>query len=169
VEDLGVSDEHAEFLVDQPEWADFFEAALAENADAPGLAVWIVNDLRGLLGGRELAELGIGGADLASLARLVDEGAVSRRAAKDVLSRMVEDGGSPSELIESMGLAKMSDRDELGEVVDAVLAAWPEKVSEYREGKKGLIGLFVGEVMKSTGGAADPAAVKAILSARLGG
>jgi len=68
-----------------------------------------------------------------------------------------------------MGLTKVDDADELGEVVDDVLAAWPDKVLEYRGGKKGLIGLFVGEVMKKTGGAADPATAKSILTTRLGG
>jgi Asp-tRNA(Asn)/Glu-tRNA(Gln) amidotransferase B subunit len=93
---------------------------------------------------------------------------VTRRAAKDVLARMVEEGGDPAELVEEMGLARMADPEQLGEVVDAVLAAWPEKVDEYREGKKALIGLFVGEVMKKTGGAADPETAKSLLRARLG-
>jgi aspartyl-tRNA(Asn)/glutamyl-tRNA(Gln) amidotransferase subunit B len=68
-----------------------------------------------------------------------------------------------------MGLSRVDDPDELGEIVDSVLAAWPDKVTEYREGKRALIGLFVGEVMKKTGGAADPETAKRILAARLGG
>jgi Asp-tRNA(Asn)/Glu-tRNA(Gln) amidotransferase B subunit len=80
---------------------------------------------------------------------------------------MVEEGGDPGELIESMGLARVDDPDELAEVVDSVLAAWPDKVTEYRDGKKGLLGLFVGEVMKKTGGAADPETAKSLLAARL--
>lgn len=165
--ELGVSDEHAELLVDAPEWADFFEAGLASYDDAAGLAVWIVNDLRGLLGDRGPADLSFGGGEVSDLATLVDEGAVTRRAAKDVLARMVEEGGDPAELIEAMGLTKVGDPDALGEVADAVLSAWPDKVAEYRDGKTNLIGLFVGEVMKKTGGAADPKTAKAVLLARL--
>jgi aspartyl-tRNA(Asn)/glutamyl-tRNA(Gln) amidotransferase subunit B len=145
--ELGVSDELAEVLAESAPWGDFFEAALAEYDDAAALAVWIVNDLRGLLGNRSLDDLSFGGTELGSLAAL----------------------GDPADLIAQMGLTKVADPDELGEVIDAVLAAWPDKVIEYRSGKKGLIGLFVGEVMKKTGGAADPATAKSILAARLEG
>jgi glutaminyl-tRNA synthetase len=165
--ELGVSDEHAELLVDAPEWADFFEAGLVSYDDAAGLAVWIVNDLRGLAGDLGPADLRFGGAEVGSLATLVDGGAVTRRAAKDVLARMVEEGGDPAELIEAMGLTKLGDPNALGEVADAVLSAWPDKVAEFRDGNANLIGLFVGEVMKKTGGAADPKTAKKILLARL--
>jgi len=163
--EFGVIDEHAELLASSP---GFFEDALEEHADATAVAAWIVVDLRGLLEGRSLDELNFGGQAVGRLAALVDEGKVSRRAAKDVLARMVAEGGDPDELVESMGLEKMSDPDELGAIVDTVLAEWPDKVSEYREGKKSLIGLFVGEVMKQTGGAADPATAKSLLVERLG-
>jgi Asp-tRNA(Asn)/Glu-tRNA(Gln) amidotransferase B subunit len=80
---------------------------------------------------------------------------------------MVEAGGDPGELVESMGLSKVTDADELGAAVDRALQVWPEKVDEYRAGRTNLIGLFVGEVMKATGGAADPKAVRALLIERL--
>jgi glutaminyl-tRNA synthetase len=165
--ELGVSDEHAEFLANAAEWADFFEEGLTTYDDAAGLAGWVVNELRGLVGDAGPAGLPFGGAQVGSLAALVDRGAVSRRAAKDVLARMVEKGGEPAALIESMGLAKMGDTDALNEAVASVLSAWPEKVTEYHAGKKNLIGLFVGEVMKETRGAADPKTVRAILLSRL--
>jgi glutaminyl-tRNA synthetase len=164
---LDVSAEHAEVLADDPEWAEFFEAGLGTYEDAAGLAVWIVADLRGLAGDRTPTELRFGGAEVGSLAALVDQGAVTRRAAKDVLARMVEQGGDPTELVEAMGLTKVGDPDALGAIVDSVLEAWPDKVTEYRSGRTGLIGLFVGEVMKKTGGAADPQTAKTILLARL--
>jgi glutaminyl-tRNA synthetase len=162
--EFGVIDEHAELLASSP---GFFEDALAEHHDATTVAAWIVVDLRGLLEGRTLDDLAFGGAAIGRLAALVDVGKISRRAAKDVLARMIQEGGDPDELVESMGLAKVTDPDELGAVVDAVLAAWPAKVVEYREGKKSLIGLFVGEVMKQTGGAADPATARSLLVERL--
>jgi glutaminyl-tRNA synthetase len=167
--ELGVSDEHAEFLADSPEWAAFFEASLARVTDAAGLASWVVNDLRGFLGDRELVDLPFGGPEMGSLVALVEGGAVTRRAGKDVLARMVEEGGDPAHLIDVMGLTKLTDPDELGEIADSVLAAWPDKVTEYRAGKTALLGLFVGDVMKKTGGAADPETAKAILIERLRG
>jgi len=162
--ELGVSEEHAELLAGSP---SFFEAALAEHADATAVAALIVVDLRGLLGDRLLSELPFGGAALGRLAALVDDGTVSRRAAKDVLARMVEEGGDPNQLIEAMGLEKVSDAGALGVAIESVLERRPDKVAEYRQGKRGLIGFFVGEVMKETGGAADPAQAKRLLNERL--
>ncbi|HUP52033.1 MAG TPA: glutamine--tRNA ligase/YqeY domain fusion protein [Longimicrobiales bacterium] len=162
--EFGVIDEHAELLARSP---DFFEAALGEHRDATAVASWIVVDLRGLLGDRTLSDLPFGGEAVGRLAALVDAGKVSRRAAKDVLARMIEEGGQPEAWVESMGLEKMSDREALGAIIESVLAGRPDKVAEYRGGKKGLIGFFVGEVMKQSGGAADPARAKHMLSERL--
>jgi len=80
---------------------------------------------------------------------------------------MAEHGGDPEALVEEMGLTSVSDAGALATAIDGVLGAWPEKVEEYRAGKKNLIGLFVGEVMKATRGAADPQAVRTMLSERL--
>jgi glutaminyl-tRNA synthetase len=162
--EFGVIDEHAELLASSPE---FFEAALAEHHDATAVASWIVVDLRGLLGDRTLSSLPFGGAAIGRLAALVDSGRISRRAAKDVLARMVEIGGEPEALVAAMGLEKVSDSEALGAIIESVLSGRPDKVAEYRGGKKGLIGFFVGEVMKQTGGAADPAKAKLLLSERL--
>jgi glutaminyl-tRNA synthetase len=163
-DELGVPEEHAEVLAEAPE---FFEAALQAHGSPPDVAAWIAVDLRGLLGGRGFAELPFDGAALGRLAGLVEEGRVSRRAGKDVLARMAREGGDPERLIADMGLAQVSDPEALGAAVDAVLARWPDKVAEFRQGKSSLIGLFVGEVMKQTRGAADPQAAKRILSERL--
>jgi glutaminyl-tRNA synthetase len=162
--ELGVADEHAEMLAAEPR---FFEDALAAHGNAAEVAAWIAVDLKGLLDGRSLEDLPFGGTALGRLAALVEGGRVSRRAGKDVLGRMVREGGDPEQLIDAMGLAKVSDPTALGEAVDAVLARWPDKVAEFREGKSSLIGLFVGEVMKHTRGAADPHTAKRILTERL--
>jgi glutaminyl-tRNA synthetase len=164
--DLGVPEEHAELLAGSP---DFFERAVAAHRNAPEVAVWIAVELRGLLGGRTLADLPFTGDAVGRLAGLVQQGTISRRAAKDVLARMVSDGGDPETLVASMGLTQVSDPEVLGAAVDAVLGRWPEKVAEFRAGKASLIGLFVGEVMKQTRGAADPAAAKRLLAERLQG
>ena len=165
-DEFGVAEEHAEVLATSP---DFFERALAAHANAPDVASWIAVDLRGLLGGRSLGDLPFDGSALGRLAGLVAQGRISRRAAKDVLARMVSEGGDPEDLVESMGLTKVSDPGVLGAAVDAVLARWPEKVAEFRDGKESLLGLFVGEVMKHTRGAADPEAAKRLLGERLRG
>jgi len=163
-EQLGILEEHAEVLAGAPE---FFEAALEAHGNAADVAAWIAVDLRGLSEGRSFEELPFDGTALGRLAGLVEAGRVSRRAGKDVLSRMVREGGDPEQLVQDMGLAQVSDPQALGAAVDAVLARWPDKVAEFRGGKSSLLGLFVGEVMKHTRGAADPQAAKRILSERL--
>ncbi len=171
-EEHGLSLEEADVLTGSRAVSDFFEDALGAHDDAASVAAWTVNDLRGALGDAGVdgvAGLPFQGAALGRLAALVDDGTVSRRAAKDVLAEMVEEGGDPAELVARMGLEKVSDADALGPVVDRVLAEWPEKVEEYRAGKKSLRGLFVGQVMKATGGAADPRAVNEMLTRRLDG
>ena len=123
-------------------------------------------DLRERLGIR--STLPFSGEDLGRLVCLVSEGALSRRAAKDVLLRMAETGGDPKSLVEEMGLASVSDADQLGAVIDEVLSKMPEQVEAYRGGKRNLLGLFIGEVMKATKGAADPQAARGLLIERLG-
>ena len=167
--ELGLSTEYADLLSASHATGDFFEAALRAHDEPGEVAAWMVTDLRGLTGDRALAELPFGGEALGSLAALVASGGVSRRAAKDVLARMVEQGGDPAELVAEMGLEQVDDHEALQSAIDQVLAAWPEKVDEYRAGKKKLIGLFVGEVMKATRGAADPKAVRGLLTASLEG
>jgi len=165
----GLSLEEADVLTASRAVSDFFEEAL-EAHPAPGaVAPWLVNDLRGLLPSDavSVADLPFGGGSLGVLVALVEADRVSRRAAKDVLAAMVERGTDPETLVAEMGLEKVSDADALGPVVDGVLAEWPEKVAEYRDGRSALLGMFVGQVMKATGGAADPKAVKKLLKARL--
>lgn len=166
-ETLGVSKEHADVLTGRRAAGDFFEEALKRHDDAPAVAGWIATDVRGVLDGREIEALPFGGQSLGTLAALVADGTVSRRAAKDVLARMAESGGDPALLIQEMGLASVTGADALGPVVDGVLADWSGKVADYRAGQKQLLGLFVGEVMKATNGAADPASVRTILLERL--
>jgi len=163
----GLSAEHADLLTDSLATAAFFEAAVAVHPTPTDLAAWMVTDLRGLLGARTLPDLPITGEALGKLGALVDSGRLTRRAGKDVLARLVADGGDPETLMTEMGLERVGDSDALQSAVETVLAAWPEKAEEYRAGRRNLIGLFVGEVMKATGGAADPHSVRTMLTKRL--
>ena len=162
-DELGIAAADADILTGSLDVSGFFEAALSVYPDAPAMAGWVTNDLRGAAAGRPLAALPFEGTALGALASLVASGRVSRRAAKDVLAVMVDEGGDPEEIVGRLGLEKVADAGALEAVVEEVLSRWPEKVSEYREGKKNLVGLFVGEVMKATRGAADPKLVREIL------
>jgi glutaminyl-tRNA synthetase len=167
VRDFDLTLEDADVLTGSREASDFFEDAVSQHGDAMTVATWMVNDLRGVLEGRSVSELPFDGRALGRLARLVSDGGVSRRAAKDVLAEMAQKGGDPAAIVARLGLEKVTDAGALEPVVDRVLEAWPEKVAEYRQGKTSLLGLFVGEVMKETQGAADPKLAKALLRERL--
>jgi len=166
-DELGLGAALADALTGERESGDFFEAALAEYAAPEAVARWLVNDLRGLTGDRPLGALPFGGAAFGRLVAMAAEGKVSRRTGKELLARMVERGGEPAALLEELGLADTAaDESALGPVVDEVLRAWPEKVEEYRNGKKSLIGLFVGQVLRASEGA-DPKLVRTLIAARL--
>jgi len=168
-DDLGLDLADADVLTGNRPIGDLFEAALGVHDDAPEVAAWVVNDVRALLDERTADTLAFDGAALGRLVAMVAEGAVSRRAAKTVLERMEEGGGDPAAIVEELGLARVADASELEPVVTDVLAAWPEKVAEYRGGNRNLLGLFMGQVMKATGGSADPALARQLLQKNLDG
>jgi len=168
-DDLGLTLEQADLLTTSLEVSDFFERALAVYDEPAEVAGWLTTDVRGLLGARRLKDLTFDGESLGHLVALVAADRISRRAGKDVLARMIDEGGDPDELIVEMGLEKVSDLSALESIIEEILIAWPEKVIEYQAGKSGLIGMFVGEVMKSTNGAADPKVARELLLKKLGG
>ena len=168
-DDLGLTFEQADLLTTSLEVSDFFEKALTVYDEPAEVAGWLTTDVRGLLGARRLKDLTFDGEGLGQLVALVAADRLSRRAGKDVLARMIDEGGDPDQLIVEMGLEKISDLSALDSVIEEILAAWPEKVIEYQAGKSGLIGMFVGEVMKSTNGAADPKVARDLLLNKLDG
>jgi len=106
---------------------------------------------------------------VAELVVLVEDGTISGKQAKDVFADMVESGDSPGAIVELKGLRQMSDIGEIESVVERVMAANPDKVEGYRAGKTGLLGFFVGQVMRETGGQGNPKVVNEVLVRKLGG
>ena len=121
-----------------------------------GLAKWIVNEVPRVLEDRPIDTLLFGGRELARLVELVSAGEVSGRAARDVLAVLAEEGGDPDAVIEARGLGRVSDASTLEPIVARLVEANPAQAQGFRDGKKGLMGFFVGQVMKETNGAADP-------------
>ena len=148
--------------------AGFFEAALRRHDNPRALANWIVNELRPALKDRPLESLPLTSEALAALVALIDAQTISGNAARQVFVELVEEGGSPADIVRRRGLQQVADQDQLEPVIDAVLAANPENVTLYRGGKTNLVGFFVGQVMKSTNGKADPRLVNELLRAKLG-
>jgi glutaminyl-tRNA synthetase len=110
----------------------------------------------------------VGAAELLALVQLVSEGGISARTAKDVLAEAQGSGEAPARIVERKGLRLVSDEGALRSAIQAVLEANPQKVAEYRGGKKGLSGFFTGQIMRATGGQADPKAVARLLGEMLG-
>ena len=101
--------------------------------------------------------------------QLIHTGKISGKIAKELLPELLEKGGSPKQIVDSKGLGMISDPNLIEEIVDQLLAKHPKEVEAYRAGKKKLQGFFVGQLMKQTGGKADPILVNKILGTKLQG
>ncbi|HSG50264.1 MAG TPA: glutamine--tRNA ligase/YqeY domain fusion protein [Longimicrobiales bacterium] len=166
-EELGLSELDADVLTGSRALSDLFQGALDVHADPAEVTAWVVNEVARFVDeGRTPA---FTGAQLGTLFARVAEGSVTRRGAKEVLAEMAESGGDPDAIIQARGLTQVSDTDVLAPVVDEVLREFATKVAEYRAGNRNLLGLFMGQVMRRTGGSADPAVLRELLSARLEG
>jgi aspartyl-tRNA(Asn)/glutamyl-tRNA(Gln) amidotransferase subunit B len=151
--------------------ADYFEAAVAAGGDPKGLANWITGDIAAHVNANRLAftELPLRPAELAEMVRMIEAGTISGKIAKEILPELLEQGGSPAALVEARGLGMISDPAALTAIVDELLAAHPAEVEAFRGGKTKLQGFFVGQLMKRTGGRADPQLANRILVERLAG
>jgi aspartyl-tRNA(Asn)/glutamyl-tRNA(Gln) amidotransferase subunit B len=167
--ELGLSPEQAVILAGSRETASFFEETLALGADPRAAANWITQDLAGMLNKArvELAEAKVTPRHLAELIRLVADGTISVTGAKQALEVAVETGEEIGAIVEARGLRQVTDTGALAAWVEEVIAENPGPVEQFRAGKQGVLGFLVGQVMKRSGGAADPRAVNELLRERL--
>jgi len=165
--DYGISAYDAGVLVTERELADYYEA-LARGADAKLAVNWLNNEILGRLNrdGRTIGECPVSAAANNAILRMVADETISGKIAKDVLDIVWTEGGDPHAIVEQRGLRQVTDMGAIEHAVDAVIAANPEKVEEAKAKPK-LAGWFVGQVMKQTGGKANPQVVNALLKARL--
>ncbi len=163
----GLSAYDADVLVADKAAADYFEAVAAER-DAKLAANWVMGDLFGVLNreGKDIAESPVSAADLGGLIDLITSGVISGRIAKDVFALMLETGEAPAKIVEERGLRQVTDTGAIERVVDEIIAANPKQVEQVKA-KPQTLGWFVGQVMKATGGKANPATVNALLKAKL--
>lgn len=166
----GLSSYDAAVLVAEREVAEFFEA-VATGRDGKLAANWVTVELFGVLNklGKSIADSPVTAANLGGLVDLIADGTISGRIAKDVFAEMVATGQPAAAIVESKGLRQVSDSGAIEQAIAAVLAANADKVAEYRSGKDKLFGFFVGQVMKSTGGKANPAMLNDLLLKKLNG
>ncbi len=147
--------------------ADFFES-VAKGRDAKLAANWIMGDFFGALNrtGKDISNSPIPAAHLGELVDLISSNVISGRIAKEVFEIMLETGDAPAKIVEEKGLKQVTDTGAIEKVVDEIIAANPKQVEQVKSKPKTL-GWFVGQVMKATGGKANPDAVNAILRQKL--
>jgi len=170
VDEYALKNADAEILTMNRVLADYFESvAKATSAKAQIAANWVIGDLSGQLNkeGLEIADSKIDSSALAGLIDRIADNTISGKIAKEVFEAMWAGEGSADEIIKSRGLEQITDQGEIENIVDAVIAANPGQVDEYRSGKDKLLGFFVGLVMKETGGKANPGQVNQILKEKL--
>ena len=164
----GLSAYDASVLVAERESADFYEA-VAKGTDGKLAANWVINELFGRLNKEavEIAASPISTMQLGGLVRLIADGTISGKIAKDLFEILWTEGGDPAEIIEKRGMRQVTDTGAIEAAVDAIIAANPDKVEQVKA-KPSMLGWFVGQVMKQSGGKANPTAVNEILKSKLG-
>ncbi|MFZ9486489.1 MAG: Asp-tRNA(Asn)/Glu-tRNA(Gln) amidotransferase subunit GatB [Alphaproteobacteria bacterium] len=171
VSDYKLTPYDAGVLVAEKENAEFFEVVAKGRKDPKLAANWVIVELFGALNrlGRDIASSPVSATQLAGLLDLIENDTISGRIAKDVFGFMVETGKDAAAIVEERGLRQVTDTGAIEAAIDKVIADSAAKVAEYRGGKQALFGWFVGQVMKSTGGKANPAAVNELLRKKLAG
>ena len=173
-EDFGLSAYDARHIVDDAGTAQFFEDAMAsagKAALAKPLANLIINDIAARINADEsfdLATCGLTPARAVQLVKLQASDAISSKQAKEVLEAVIAEDKDPEAIVEERGMKQVSDTGAIEAVVDAVLAANPDKVAEYQGGKTGLLGFFVGQCMKEMKGQGNPKVINQLLAQKLG-
>ena len=166
--DYGLSQYDAGVLISEQAKADYFEAA-AKGRDAKLVANWVTNELSARLAadGKDFDECPLPAGHVAELVELIETNVISSKIAKEVFDHVWNGEGSPSQVVEKHGLKQVTDTGAIEKAVDEIIAANPDKVAAVKD-KPQALGWFVGQVMKATGGKANPAAVNDILKAKLG-
>jgi aspartyl-tRNA(Asn)/glutamyl-tRNA(Gln) amidotransferase subunit B len=168
-EDFGLSVQHAGVICDDLDKANFFEAAIAKGGNAQEVNNWLTGDFAKLLNheGIRPQESKITPEHLVDLTKLVIAGTISGKIAKDVFSKAFQSGKLPSEIVQASGATQISDDGAIRQVVLDVLKGNPEVVAKYKTGQANVKGFLVGQVMKGSGGRANPEMVQRIVTEEL--
>ncbi len=170
IEQYGISAYDARMLTTSKILAAYFEATVAAGSDAKLAANWIMGDISATLNREDkvFADCPISAAALGALIARISDNTINNKTAKDVLKKMWESGDSADVIIERDGLKQESDTGAIEAIVDTVLAANPKAIEEYRSGKEKALNALVGQVMKGSGGKANPAMALELLKKKVG-
>jgi aspartyl-tRNA(Asn)/glutamyl-tRNA(Gln) amidotransferase subunit B len=165
--DYGLTAYDANVLVAEREQAEFFEE-VARGRDAKAAANWVINELAGRLNkeGKDIAGSPVSASQLAAILDLMAAGTISGKIAKDLFEIVWNEGGDPDAIVEARGMKQVTDLSAIEKVVDEIVAGNPDKAAQAKA-KPAMIGWFVGQVMKASGGKANPQAVNDLLKRKL--
>lgn len=171
VRDYDLNADESFTMTSERELADYFETAAKTANNHRAAANWILSELLRELknAGVDITACRIKAEDLGAMIRLIDDKTISGKIAKDVFVEMFATGKAPAEIVKEKGLTQITDTSAIEKIVDEALAANPKQVENYRAGRTQLMGFFVGQVLKASGGKANPQAVNDILKKKLEG
>lgn len=167
--ELGLSAYDARVLTDDRSVSEYFEAVVAAQASPKPAANWIMGDIAAYLNASKLSiiDIALKPEALAELVKLIENETISNNAGKELLPELLTNGGSPAQMVETKGLAQISDAGAIAAIIDEVMAANPKELEQYRNGKTKLLGFFVGQVLKKTSGRANPKLTNQLLAQKL--
>ncbi|TFB14257.1 Asp-tRNA(Asn)/Glu-tRNA(Gln) amidotransferase subunit GatB [Filobacillus milosensis] len=165
IEDLGLDEYDAMVLTNSKEMSDFFEETIDQGADPKLATNWLMGDISGHMNKQqvELNDLPLTPESIAKMIKLIEEGTLSSKLAKKVITELLKNGGDPEKIVKEKGLVQISDESQLREIITEVLNENEQSIVDYKNGKDRALGFLVGQVMKKTKGQANPPMVNKIL------
>ncbi|MBU7594685.1 MULTISPECIES: Asp-tRNA(Asn)/Glu-tRNA(Gln) amidotransferase subunit GatB [Bacillaceae] len=165
IDELGLPAYDAQVLTMTKEMSDFFEATLTAGAEAKQASNWIMGEVSAYLNaeGKELNDVALTAEGLAGMIKLIENGTISSKIAKQVFKELIENGGDPETIVKEKGLVQISDDETLRKFVNDAIDANPQSVDDFKNGKQKAIGFLVGQIMKATKGQANPPMVNKLL------
>jgi len=165
--ELGLNSEVANTLARDANLSSFYEEALSELKSPVNLANIITSEVAREIKERGLTELKFSAAQIAELVKMVDDTTISNKIAKQVFEDMAKSGENPNKIVEDKGLVQISDPAKIAPIIDEIIAKNPDNVEKFKAGNKKLLGFFVGQVLKATGGKANPQVVNQLVAEKL--
>jgi len=162
-------DYDAAVLTAERAMAEYVDEAMRAHPDTKAVSNWLMGDFMRLLKSEELTieQVKLRPAQIGEMLQLIEQGVISGKIAKTVFEEMVASGAEPADIVAQKGLTQVTDTGAIAAAVQEVLAQNPDKVAEFKGGKDKLLGFFVGQVMKATGGKANPAQLNELLKKKL--
>ncbi len=168
--ELGLNSEVANTLARDEHLSSFYYEALSLSTPSPnpvGLANIVTNEVARELKEISMDELKYRPVQIAELAKMIDDGTISSKIAKQVFEELAESGEDPKQIVEAKGLIQISDPSKISPIIDDIIAKNPDNVAKFKAGNTKLLGFFVGQVLKSTGGKANPKVVNELVAEKL--